>query len=73
MPLTRLESFVRSRGIKPALLARESGYSREQLYRIRMGKSTPSLRGVAAIVAACRRLTHEPLRTEDLFEMTGDE
>ena len=70
---TRLEKYIRSRGIKPAHLARESGYSRQHLLRIRMGRMEPTRRCIAAIVAACRRLSHEPVRAADLFELESDE
>jgi predicted transcriptional regulator len=65
---TRLEEYLKSRGIKPAHLARESGYSRQHLLRIRMGRMEPTRRCIAAIVAACRR-SHEPVRANDLFEL----
>jgi predicted transcriptional regulator len=67
--LTRLETFLKSRGIKPAHLARESGYSRQHLLRIRMGRMEPTRRCIAAIVSACRRLSRERVHAEDLFEL----
>lgn len=70
---TRLETYLKSRGIKPAHLARESGYSRQHLLRIRMGRMEPTRRCIAAIVAACRRLSHENVRAVDLFDLEGDE
>jgi predicted transcriptional regulator len=66
---TRLETFIKSRGIKPAHLARESGYSRQHLLRIRMGRMDPTRRCIAAIVSAIRRLSHEPVKPEDLFDL----
>jgi predicted transcriptional regulator len=66
---TRLEVYLKSRGIKPAHLARESGYSRQHLLRIRMGRMEPTRRCIAAIVAACRRLSREHVRANDLFEL----
>ena len=68
---TKLEAFLRSRGIKPARLARESGYSRQHLLRIRMGKMEPTRRCIAAIVVACRRITRRKARPSDLFDL-GD-
>jgi len=68
---TQLEQFIKSRGIKPAHLARESGYSRQHLLRIRMGRMEPTRRCIAAIVAACRRLSRESVKPTDLFEL-GD-
>ena len=67
----RLERFLKSRGIKPAHLARESGYSRQHLLRIRLGRMTPTRRCVADIVRACRRLAREPVRASDLFVLTS--
>ena len=69
---TRLETFLKSRGIKPAHLARESGYSRQHLLRLRKGKMEPTRRCIAALVAACRRLANEHVRASDLFDL-GDE
>ena len=69
---TRLEKYLKSRGIKPAHLARESGYSRQHLLRIRMGRMEPTRRCIAAIVAACRRLSRESVRPSDLFDLGGD-
>jgi predicted transcriptional regulator len=73
MPNTRLESFIKSRGIKPAHLARESGYSRQHLLRIRMGRMEPTRRCIAAIAAACRRLSGESVRASELFDLDEEE
>ena len=73
MPTTRLETFLKSRGIKPAHLARESGYSRQHLLRIRMGRMEPTRRCIAAIAAACRRLSGEGVRASDLFDLEGED
>ncbi len=69
---TRLETFLKSRGIKPAHLARESGYSRQHLLRIRTGRMEPTRRCIAAIVSACRRLSRENVRAADLFELEDE-
>lgn len=66
---TRLERYLRRHGIKPAHLARESGYSRQHLLRIRLGKMEPTRRCIVAIVMACRRLTREHVTAADLFEL----
>ena len=73
MPSTRLEQFIKSRGIKPAHLARESGYSRQHLLRIRMGRMEPTRRCIAAIAAACRRLSGENVRASQLFELDEED
>jgi predicted transcriptional regulator len=70
---TRLEKFLKSRKIKPAHLARESGYSRQHLLRIRMGRMEPTRRCIAAIVTACRRLSGEHVQATDLFQLDNDD
>jgi predicted transcriptional regulator len=64
-----LEAFLKSRDIKPAHLARESGYSRQHLLRIRTGRMEPTRRCIKEIVAACRRLAREPVKAADLFHL----
>jgi len=66
---TKFEPFLRSRGITPSHLARESGYSRQHLLRIRLGRMKPACRCVVLIVAACRRLCRENVSATDLFEL----
>jgi len=68
---TRLERYLKARGVKPAHLARESGYSRQHLLRVRMGRMEPTRRCIAAIVAALRRLTREHIEARDVFDL-GD-
>jgi predicted transcriptional regulator len=70
---TRLESFLKSRGIRPSHLARESGYSRQHLLRLRTGRMEPTRRCIAAIAAACRRLSGENVRASDLFDLEGED
>src|SRR5438046_1865766 len=67
----KLERFLRSRGIKPSHLARESGYSREHLLRIRRGRITPSRQCIADLVMALRRLAREPVRACHLFDLSA--
>ena len=69
--MTRLEAFLKSRGIKPAHLAVESGYSRQHLLRVRMGRMEPTRRCIAAVVKAARRLARESVTASDLFDL-GD-
>ena len=70
---TRLEKYLKARGIKPAHLARESGYSRQHLLRIRMGRMEPTRRCIAAIAAACRRLSGETVRASELFDLDEED
>lgn len=65
---TRLEHFLRSHGIRPAHLARESGYSRQHLFRLRFGRMQPSLRCITHLTAAARRITRKDVSARDLFE-----
>src|ERR1700756_4612815 len=65
---TRLEQYLKSRGIKPAHLARESGYSRQHLLRLRFGRMRPPLTCIAALVVALRRLKQRHITAKDIFE-----
>lgn len=65
-PETLLEAFLQSHGIKPAHLAREAGYSRQHLLRIRTGRMEPTRRCIKAIV------THaDTLRTNASRQQTS--
>jgi hypothetical protein len=70
--ITPLEEFMNRRDIKPAHLARESGYSRQHLLRIRMGRMEPTRRCMAAIIAAIRRMTHEGIVAGELFDLENE-
>lgn len=71
--VTKLENFLRRHAIKPAHLAKESGYSRQHLLRIRKGAMEPTRRCISAIVGACRRLSHQNVNAADLFELEGED
>jgi hypothetical protein len=64
---TQLERFIRSHGIKPAPLARESGYSRQHLLRLRLSRIRPSIPCIAALLLATQRLTGQRVTPDDLF------
>jgi predicted transcriptional regulator len=68
--MTKLETFLKSRGIKPAHVARESGYSRQHLLRLRTGRMEPTRRCIKAVRDACRKLSGTPrLRASQLFDL----
>jgi len=64
---TLLESSLRSRGVRPAHLARECGYERAHLLRIRMGRVEPASACAVRIVYALRRIVGEPVVLTDVF------
>ena len=64
---TRLEVFLKSRGIKPNHLAHDSGYSRAHLLKVRMGRIEPTLRCKVHLVASLRRLSRERVTIRDIF------
>jgi hypothetical protein len=70
---TRLELFLKSRGIQPAHLSRESGYSRMYLLRVRLGRQQPTREFMVHITRACRRLCREPILPRDLFHLNPDD
>ncbi|MEK6371231.1 MAG: hypothetical protein AABO58_00910 [Acidobacteriota bacterium] len=66
---TKLERWIVSRGVRPVDLARESGYSRQHLVRVRAGRMEPTRRCMKAIIVACRRLARVRVKAGDLFDL----
>lgn len=68
---TRLEWFIRTRGLKPRHLAQEAGISRQHLLRLRKGKAQPTSETIASVRRACARLLHKRVSVHDLFDIGG--
>jgi tetratricopeptide (TPR) repeat protein len=66
--LTRLELFLRRHGILPIALARDSGYSRQHLLRVRLGEGGSTRRLILAVIGTCKRVTGAPVTPGMLFE-----
>jgi transcriptional regulator with XRE-family HTH domain len=69
--VTRLGSFLKANGIKPAVLAREAGVSRSYLNRLRSGKLDPTRRMMLKVRDACSRLLDRTVYLAELFDL-GD-
>jgi predicted transcriptional regulator len=67
--MTKLEKFIKARRLRPVDLARESGYSRQHLLRVRTGEDDPTRKCMSAITLACRRLAHERVTARMLFDL----
>jgi predicted transcriptional regulator len=67
--MTKLELFLKRRKIKPAHLAKECGYSRAHLLRLRNGEMEPTRKCMKAIREACSRLTQKNVRPTTLFDL----
>jgi len=70
--ITRLESFMRANEIKPAHLARSSGYSRQHLMRLRKGTMEPTRRVMVALAEASSYITHRAVQVWQLFDLGGE-
>lgn len=71
--ITQLELFIRAAAVKPAHLAREAGYSRQHLLRLRKGRMQPTLPCIVAIVTALGRLTGRNVNAGEVFDLTGNQ
>jgi tetratricopeptide (TPR) repeat protein len=71
--LTRFAIFLLTRQVTITALHVETGYTRQHLRCVRNGETQPTLSCIAAIVSALRRLTLEPVRAEDVFELSLEE
>jgi DNA-binding XRE family transcriptional regulator len=65
---TKLERFLRQYHVKPAALARLTGYARQHLVKIRYGRVTPRRRTKLNIALACAELTRKDVTVEELFD-----
>ena len=67
---TRLDRWLAAHDdVKLVALATGSGYSRQHIGRIRRGEMEPTRKCIKAIVVTCRRLSHEPVKANDLFDL----
>ena len=71
MAVTRLEAFIKSRGIKVYQLALESRCARPHLQRIRLGSGL-TVEVLRRIVRAVRALSREDVKANQLFDLGDD-
>lgn len=60
---------MRANKLKPVDVAKESGLSRQQLLRLRMGRQTPRLLTAMRIRDACGRLLVRYVQIAEVFEV----
>ncbi|HSY50115.1 MAG TPA: hypothetical protein VLC46_14970 [Thermoanaerobaculia bacterium] len=71
---TRLERFIRSRGLALSDVAQASHVCRQRLKVWRRGESSPLLSSIRKLVRGIRELTADPkVRANDLFPLDDDE
>jgi transcriptional regulator with XRE-family HTH domain len=70
---TRLERFIKERGISLRKIQAAIPMHRTQLCRYRLGIALPSERVIARIVRAVRTLTGEPIKANQLFNLGDDD
>jgi len=68
---TRLEWFIRTRGLKPRHVAIEAKISRQHLFRLRRGEAQPTAVTMSSVRRACSRLTRKRVALRDLFDLGG--
>ena len=66
--LTKLETFLRAKGIKPADVAREARVSRQHLLRLRKGIAQPTITMLVKITNACSALLGRTVAYSELFD-----
>jgi uncharacterized membrane protein len=71
--VTRLGRFITTNGIRIVTLARESGYSRQHLRRLRLGEAEPTRHAMVQITKACRRILTRAVEITDLFDLGDDD
>ena len=66
---TRLGLFLKANKLKPSAVARECGYSRQHLVRLRYGILEPTRKAMAAITDTVSRMLRRPTYSVELFEL----
>lgn len=59
--------------ITDTALSRESRVSVRHVNYVKLGEKEPSRRTIAALLAACRRLTKRSIHVTDLFDFNDEE
>jgi len=70
--LTRLAAFMDATEIKPAVLSRESGYSRQHLLRLRKGTVEPTRICMVRLARACSSRLMRHVHVRELFDIGDD-
>jgi hypothetical protein len=70
---TRLQQFIKERGISLVRLKTAIPMHRSQLTRYRFGLALPTEHVIARIVRAVRTLTGEPIKANQLFNLGDDD
>jgi DNA-binding phage protein len=68
-PATKLDAFLSIHRLKPARIARQSGCSRQHLYRLRAGTMEPTRPVIRALRLAAQCVLKRRVRAEELFEL----
>ena len=70
--MTRLDKFLKSRGVRFTQLHVASGVSRQHIGRLRRGAASATLSMAVKLTRACRKLLGDPsIRVGDLFDLDG--
>ncbi len=71
---TRLDRFLTARGVAKVTYARATGYSKQQVQRVRFGDAEPTAKSITRFVKAARLLTDDPsVKANDLFPLDDDD
>lgn len=71
---TRLDRFLTARSINRTRFAKETGYSRQWVKRVRFGDSEPTSKAIRCFVDAARALANDgSIKANDLFPLDDDD
>jgi hypothetical protein len=71
---TRLDRFLSARKIGRLAFARATGYSEQQVRRVRYGEQEPTAKSIPRFVKAARLLTNDnSIKANDLFMLDDDD
>lgn len=66
-----IDQILKDHGLKPGVIAAKSGLSQAKFWRIRAGRSVPTVDDAVRIVAVIRDCTGKDIRVEDFWPATA--
>jgi transcriptional regulator with XRE-family HTH domain len=71
--MTRLETYIKEWGVKPTILARKAGISRQQLFQLRKGTAEPTRATMCKLALAASAMRNRRVFVIEMFKLTESE
>jgi len=66
---TKLLTFLRENGIASVRVEEAAGLSRQNMTKLKWGRTDPRLSTMRRVLGGIRQVTHRPVRMEEIFDL----